>query len=181
MPSLQTKAALFASSKHTGQFYGRNPYTFHLTKVVEVLERYDVTDERIIAAGWCHDIIEDTDCSFNDLRKAIGKDSAEIVYAVTDELGRNRKERAKKTHPKIKGNLAATLVKLADRIANVENGNIEGGRMFTMYKCEYQEFKEHIQSDVFGQGIEVIDESHHLDCLEDMWKHLDKLLKIRKS
>ena len=76
-------------------------------------------DESIIIGTILHDTLEDTTLSYNDIKKAFGKEVAEIVYCVTDELGRNRNERKEKTYPKIKANWKATVVKICDRIANI--------------------------------------------------------------
>ena len=87
-----------------------------------------------------HDVLEDTHLSYNDIKKEFGEDIAELVYAVTDELGRNRKERKEKTYPKIKGNPKAIAVKLCDRIANVREAKSSASKMFRMYKDEHAEF-----------------------------------------
>lgn len=55
---------------------------------------------------------------------------AEIVFCVTNEQGRNRKERIKRTYPKIRNNRWAQFVKLCDRIANVEHSLETKSRMF---------------------------------------------------
>ena len=85
---------------------------------------------------------------------------AEIVFCCTDELGRNRKEKKEKTLPKTASNPDAIIVKLADRIANIEQGGKVG-----MYAEEYEEFKGAL----------------YLNTPKDarpMWEHLEKLLKI---
>ncbi len=52
---------------------------------------------------------------------------------MTDELGRNRKERKEKTLPKIAALYDAIVVKLADRIANMRNSTKKGHKMSKMY------------------------------------------------
>ncbi len=64
-----------------------------------------------------------------------------IVYCVTDELGRNRKERKEKTYKKIRSNSDAIIIKLADRITNIMNSLING-HMIGIYKTEHQAFKD---------------------------------------
>jgi hypothetical protein len=46
-------------------------------------------------ACWGHDTIEDTRTSYNDAANHLGKDAADIVYAVTNEKGKNRAESLK--------------------------------------------------------------------------------------
>ncbi len=185
MPSLETRAAVFAAQKHYHQRYGNRPYFHHLTKVVEVLERFGIDNPHLLAAGWLHDVIEDTDASYNDVKKATNKVVAELVFAVTDELGRNRKERARKTYPKIVATPGAVALKLADRIANVENGNVEGGSQFQMYQKEYPHFREAMQTwylvteagDVPGEHL---DPRLLIAPVAQMWEHLDRMMKPRR-
>jgi (p)ppGpp synthase/HD superfamily hydrolase len=87
-----------------------------------------------------HDILEDTPLSYNDVKKEFGEKVADIVYDVTDELGKNRKERKERTYPKIRANHDAILVKICDRIANANNSKKLNKRMFEMYKKEHRDF-----------------------------------------
>jgi len=102
------KAREFALKCHNVQVYGGIfPYFKHLEDVYLVLVEFGFTDERdldILTASFLHDTIEDTATSYNDLKKAFGENVAEIVYCMSDELGRNREEKKKKTYPKIRGN-----------------------------------------------------------------------------
>lgn len=158
------KARQFAELVHAGQRYSLNiPYTVHLQNVVDVLARFGVTDPNYVCAAWLHDSIEDTNTSYNDIKSNFGARVAELVYDVTSELGRNRKERNEKTYPKLNKNWAALLLKLADRIANVEYGAATGGKN-DMYAKEFVGFKEALYSEAQG------------DVLIKMWNHLSKLL-----
>ena len=94
------KAILFAEHAHHGQQYGLYPYVYHLKQVAEIAEEIGFDEDIIIACYFLHDIIEDTPLSYNDVKKEFGEDVAELVYAVTNELGRNRAERHEKTFPK---------------------------------------------------------------------------------
>ena len=138
----------------------------------------------MLAAGWLHDVIEDTDASYNDVKKVTNAVVAELVFAVTDELGRNRKERSAKTYPKIQGNIAATALKLADRIANIENGNVEGGSMLQMYRKEYPHFRETLNVGPSQHGnlpIAHIDPGLLIEPVQKMWEHLDRMMRIREE
>lgn len=160
-----TKARMFAEQAHAGQLYDKYPYTYHLSQVVITLEKFGWTDPVIVCAGWLHDSIEDTNTSYNDIKKNFGEEVAELVFAVTNELGRNRDERNERTYPKIRGNDRATALKLADRIANVEHGSINDGKD-EMYKKEYSKFQSQLRPD----------KSTEDNRLSKMWKHLDRFL-----
>lgn len=160
------RARMFATIAHGSQTYNDEvPYVFHLESVVKVLGRFGFDDSTLVCAAWLHDSIEDTRTSFNDISKRFGADVAELVYCVTSELGRNRDERNKKTYPKIRGNVMATSLKLADRIANVEYGYSTGSAMRVKYAKEFPGFNE---------GIRVYDNEDPRVTL--MWDYLSKLL-----
>lgn len=94
-----------------------------------------------LLAVWGHDLIEDTRVSYNDVRSVLGKAAADIIYAVTNEKGRSRKERAsEKYYEGIRNTPGATFVKLCDRIANVEYSKMVGSRMYEMYRKENDGF-----------------------------------------
>lgn len=138
----QKEAAYLAISLHGTQTYDGYPYYYHLEQVVDVLIEFGFTEDKYIISAYLHDILEDTAISYNDIKKQFGEEVAEIVYAVTDELGRNRKERKAKTYPKIKANPDAVIVKLADRIANTRNSIKNKPSMAKMYAKELQGFRD---------------------------------------
>lgn len=188
------RARMFAAVAHGSQTYNDEvPYTEHIDRVVDVLEDYGFTDPVIQSAGYLHDVIEDTNRSYGDILKRFGSDVAELVYAVTSELGRNRKERNQKTYPKISGNLLATALKLADRIANVNYGMAHGGKD-DMYRNEYGEFRaalfrpKHIESTLPFEHEENEDAIERVnnylaserrdqeESVQRMWKYLDRVI-----
>lgn len=128
------------------------PYEFHLRMVAHISEKniHLITDlndgeesfrDSVIMAAWGHDLIEDTRVSYNDVKNKIGFTAAEIIYAVTNEKGKNRKERANdKYYEGIRNTPGAVFVKLCDRIANVQYSKMTGSRMFEMYKKENIDF-----------------------------------------
>lgn len=164
--SLVRRAEYYARLKHGNQAYNDElPYTWHLEQVVNVVKKFGQDAEIIEAAAWGHDLCEDAGCSYNDIKKRFGEEVAEIVYLVTDEKGRNRKERHEKTYPALAKNEKAVIVKLADRIANVEAGLSSKDGKVEMYRSEYKYFKD-----------TLFNEEHDEKTLQ-MWKYLDQLLK----
>ena len=108
-------------------------------------------------------------------KKKFGHEVAELIYAVTSELGRNRAERNKKTYPKIQGNFYATALKLADRIANVEYGMANGGKECDYAAAkEYPDFYTNLYCDQKYGFPGWPDESENR--VERMWDHLTRLL-----
>lgn len=137
------------------------PYEKHLDDVVDILKKFGFSGKYIVA-GYLHDAIEDGALSYNDIKRHFGLEVAEIVFCVTDELGRNRLEKKRKTLPKIASNPDAIIVKLADRIANIEHGG-----KIDMYQKEYEEFRGALYSNGIGPQF--------------LWEYLDKLLKYEKN
>src|ERR1044072_7762470 len=135
------EARLLAYKAHAHQSYDFWPYEKHLRDVEEILKANGFSESYIIA-GICHDLLEDSHLSFNDLKTVFGKYIAEIVYACTDELGHNRKERKQKVYQKLQQNPAAIPVKLADRLANMRHSERMKSSQFEMYIKEYPEFRE---------------------------------------
>lgn len=115
MGRLVDKALEFASEKHKGQLddQGR-PYFFaHIVQVHSILK--DVTEnEEILCAGILHDVIEDTDTSYDDLIREFNKPIADLVRELTQqgdwETGYY--------FPNLKTK-KAVMVKFADRLSNL--------------------------------------------------------------
>lgn len=155
------QARAFAASAHGDQKYGDQPYTVHLAAVAQVLIRYGITDEDLLVAAWLHDIIEDTYITRGEVEAFFGERVAELVWCVTNEPGKNRRERHLKTYPKIRANPDALLLKLADRIANIEACYESNSNLIGMYRKEAVGFEQALR--VEGQ-------------YEDMWNHIFDLL-----
>ena len=118
------EAETFARKKHIHQT--RNdpniPYSDHLEKVVEILRNLGITDETILAAGWLHDTIEDTDTDFDSIRDRFGKNVADIVVSVTKDNRLPKKQREIKYAKDLKSsNIKSKIVKIADILANVND------------------------------------------------------------
>jgi len=133
----------FAIAQHGNQKYGEHPYSYHLAQVFQVLAEFGYAgDEVIAAAGWLHDTLEDTPTTYEMLISEVGKETADIVWAVTSEPGENRVDRFRKTALKIQFNKKALIVKLADRIANIEASLQSNPKLYKMYVKEFPLFKE---------------------------------------
>lgn len=159
------KCLMVSEKVHATQSYDIFPYIYHIKKTVLVAQFFGF-DEAIQCACALHDSMEDGNLSYNDIKTYFGQEIAEIVFAVTDELGRNRKERKAKTYPKIRANWKAVAVKLCDRIANIEHSKEYTPKMLEMYKKEQADFKEAIHNN-----------EHPQQELQKLWDHIETLLK----
>ena len=79
------KAVDFALLWHADQLRpAGEPYVEHLLEVVVVLaEAVKITDIDVLRAAVLHDVVEDTDCPLEEIRKHFGHHVAVLVEWVT--------------------------------------------------------------------------------------------------
>lgn len=77
------RALLFASKYFNDSCHNfGKPVYFHCVKVA--MKLYELGyEEKIVIGGILHDLIEDTDCTSEDIEKEFGTDLAELVDAVS--------------------------------------------------------------------------------------------------
>lgn len=138
---LVARARRYALQMHGDQKYGTEPYSVHLEDVETILIEFNHISSVLRAAAWLHDVLEDTQADPGFLRSEFSGYVYLIVEAVTSEPGKNRKERNALTYPKIARLQYATIVKLADRLANGRRSKLTGDSKYEMYKKEYPEFR----------------------------------------
>jgi GTP pyrophosphokinase len=115
MTRLEDKALEFASIKHEGQLddQGREYFFAHIIQVYSLLK--DVTDdEEILCAGILHDIIEDTDTTYEDLVREFNKEIADLVMELTYQGDKQTGRYFPLLHSH-----KAVIVKFADRLSNL--------------------------------------------------------------
>lgn len=121
------KAFNFAYEKHAGQLRkSGEPYIIHPIQVACTLAEYQV-DPSTIASGLLHDLLEDTDTSYNDLKTLFGEEVADIVEGLTKlhllHYEGSKASEQVKNHQKMVLAMAKDIrvifVKLADRLNNM--------------------------------------------------------------
>ena len=163
----QIKASAHQLHADVNQTYDTvHPYGFHLDMVAESVYKYgyrvcaDAHDVLPLFFGaYYHDSIEDARLTYNDVTKialrymdeAQAYTAAEIVYALTNDKGRTRAERAGERYYKgIRETPYAPFVKLADRLANITysctHGNPSNSHMKAVYRQELPHFLEAINA-----------------------------------
>lgn len=158
-------ARAFAIKAHGNQKYGDEfPYAIHLQAVESVLIRFGfMENEHLRCCAWLHDVLEDTETTYQTLRNTFGDDIAYTVSLLTEPKGGNRRWRHELTYPKIAESERALIVKLSDRIANIEAG---GGRV-NVYVEEHGDF-----------CLLLRDKRDYLNkqAIDDMWTYIGQLL-----
>lgn len=133
-------AIVTARDCHAKQsYYGGSYFDRHLAKVATIVCDH-TNDPNVIAAAYLHDLVEDTDKTIRFVRDQFNNHVADLVWRLTDEPGKNRAERHLNTYWKIRASNDAVLIKLADRIVNMQTSR-ENNRFFSMYKKEYPLFR----------------------------------------
>lgn len=120
------KAYHIADKMHEGQKrLSGEPYIIHPMNVASVLDDLGL-DERAIAAGLLHDVVEDTSYSKEDMAREFGEDIAALVEGVTKISEIKSQSKETEAAENIRKMLLATikdvrvmLIKLADKTHNV--------------------------------------------------------------
>lgn len=108
---------------HTGQTrkVDGSPYIIHPIAVATMLAKNGFSDETI-AAGYCHDLLEDTQCTEDDILTACGSKVLEIVKAVTNDDKKPWEEKKLGYIESVRnGPVEAKAVCVADKIHNLKS------------------------------------------------------------
>jgi (p)ppGpp synthase/HD superfamily hydrolase len=131
--------------KFDGEMYGDLKYIVHCFNVENMAIKFLLKYPRIEAirlACLGHDLIEDTDITIDELRKYISGDIIDLIERVSDKEGKNRRERHLNTYCYIREKEEAVLVKLCDRLSNLEESlKSKNENKKSMYKKEFNTFK----------------------------------------
>ncbi len=161
------KTIEYATDRHlqVNHEYDEKPYTFHLNMVYEVAQMFihlveESERENVYCGCWVHDIIEDARETYNDVLEHTNATVAELAYALTNEKGRTRSERANdKYYQGIRDTPNATFIKLCDRIANITYSKARGSSMLEKYRKENPHFIGKLYQP------ELQDMVHHIETL----------------
>lgn len=122
-PSLVETAALIAYSAHEGQTRkgDESPYYIHPCMVALKLAKHGF-DETVIAAGFVHDVLEDTSVTKDELLQRLGKEVLDIVLSVTEDKTLPWEARKAKYIETVRAaGEASKAVSMADKIHNMES------------------------------------------------------------
>jgi len=126
--SLIIGATKFANKAHKGQVrkVTEAPYITHPLRVAaKVMLREDCTPE-MVAAATCHDVIEDTPYTYEDITELFGKVVADLVLELTNQFTSekhpklNRAARKDLEEKRLKTiSKEAKVIKMLDRLDNL--------------------------------------------------------------
>lgn len=116
------EAVLYAMRKHADQTRrDGTPYIAHPLRVAESLRSIGgITDMDVILAGLLHDLIEDTDCEWQDLASRFGERVADLVAILSGDMRLPKPARRREVVERIRtAPPEAKAVRLADRLDNL--------------------------------------------------------------
>ena len=121
---LVSEAAELAARRHSGQTRkgrGEEPYINHLAEVANILSAVmNGEDAELVAAGWLHDTIEDSETTHGELAQRFGLRVAGLVEECTDDMSLPKSERRRKqVEDAAKKSPSARLIKIADKVSNI--------------------------------------------------------------
>lgn len=147
--NIKDKAKEFAINAHKGQIRKSDkekPMIIHPINVADILSEYGF-DDNVVAAGYLHDVIEDTKYTKEDLLKAFNEDILSLVLGDTEkDKSLSWEERKIETINIVKDlDLRHKSIVCADKISNLEDMRIifetRGEKDFSAFKRGYEKQK----------------------------------------
>ena len=206
MSNIKEIAKQFAIQAHKGQVRKNEPdkpMIMHPISVGMLLEEYGY-DDNIVAAGYLHDVVEDTKYNIEEIEDNFGKDIANLVYGASEpDKSLSWEERKQHTINEVKNlSLRNKLVVCADKINNLGDLKLvfqkTGVRDFSRFnegeekqKWYYTSVYESLitnedeNTPIFKQLKSIIDEVFDIkrddilkDIFEDETEYYNKLNKL---
>ena len=119
------KAYIYAEKMHKGQLRkSGEPYIIHPLNVAYILAKLGL-DTQTICAALLHDVVEDTEATYEDIEKMFNEEIAQIVEGVTKltQLFKTAEEKQAENYKKMfiamEKDIRVILLKLADRLHNI--------------------------------------------------------------
>ena len=122
---IKRQAKEYAIEAHSGQRRKSDldkPMVIHPINVADILSSYGF-DDNVIAAGYLHDVVEDTEHTLDDIRDTFGDDIASLVEGASEpDKSLSWEERKQHTIDTIKTlDFRHKTILTADKISNLED------------------------------------------------------------
>ena len=146
---IELKAKNFAIKAHSGQVRKSDPekpMIVHPINVGQILKQYEF-DENVVAAGYLHDVVEDTSYELIDIKNNFGEDIASLVCGASEpDKSLSWEERKKHTIEETKKlDFRHKAIICADKISNLEDlrilSEIKGEYDFSAFKRGFESQK----------------------------------------
>ena len=172
-----TRAIVYAVEKHGHQFrkghirLQRLPYVVHPIRVLNTIWRWGTT-ETVQVAAVLHDVLEDTNATYADIKDLFGKEVANIVLQLTFDPNNGTKEEYLASFKN--KDTTSLIIKIADRLDNVTDYLAVGNGQYAKKYFEkaavvFETFREriNINSELVEQSCQnyqsALQEIEHLE------------------
>ena len=203
---IKEKAKLFAINAHYGQVRKSEvdkPMIIHPINVANILCEYGF-DDNVIAAGYLHDVVEDTKYEDKDILKEFGEDILSLIMGDSEpDKKLSWEERKQYTIDEVKTlDIRHKAIVCADKISNLEDLQIvfekNGKYDFSNFNRGYEKQKWYFTSlydslilnedenfEMFKRLKNLIDEIfndvNNFEILDNVFKDHEKEIKILKK
>lgn len=180
------KVIEFAEKAHdtAGCTYGDNNESY--IKHLDMVYRWLLMHPRVLKlnndfgnvcmAAYTHDLIEDAQQTYNDIKKISNKEVADITLAVTDVHEKNRMLRFLATAPKTLNDYRALILKLCDIAANASYGKLQQSSMYKKYQKEWK-YKRFI----FINAAKWYPDKINLNNFAELIKDIDDVMEYQEK
>lgn len=181
---MELKALKFAIKAHDGQIRKSEPdkpMIIHPINVGNILKKYGF-DSNVIAAGYLHDVVEDTKYTKEDITNMFGKEITSLVMGASEpDKTLSWEERKQHTIDTIKNlDLRHKAVVCADKISNLEDLRIlfkkDQNYDFNMFNRGYEKQKWYYEN-IYSSLIKNEDINHPMfiklkELIDDIFNHI---------
>ena len=159
-----TAAKMLAGEAHKGQTrkYSGLPYIIHPVEVATIVEEAGGTDE-MIAASLLHDVIEDTEFTYEDIAEKTSPEVADLVQGLTEvskpEDGNRKVRKALDRDFLAEQAPEVQTIKYADVISNTKDIKVYDPKFAEVYVAEMKELLKVIDkgdSALYEKAKEVV-------------------------
>ncbi|WP_311769627.1 HD domain-containing protein [Listeria rocourtiae] len=152
MNQMYQRASDFAEQAHQMQRrkITGEPYFSHPRNVAHLLRDAGFRDE-VVAAGFLHDVVEDTPVTLDEIRADFGDEVAELVASHTEDKLQPWEARKSHTIEVVRtGTLEQKAIIVADKLDNLQSVKYalssEGDRVWGYFKRDYEAQKWYNES-----------------------------------
>jgi (p)ppGpp synthase/HD superfamily hydrolase len=159
MNRMLVRAIEYANTAHADQTRRNGiPYIVHPVAVMALLGQWGVKDEEVLTVAVLHDLVEDAGVTVKSIERLFSQSVAILVYHLTHKDAVPKKEYIA-SFARADVPIEALLVKLADRICNVNDFIYEdpeyapnyahkGRPIFEAFQSRRQEIEERFEPDI---------------------------------
>ncbi|MFW6025090.1 MAG: HD domain-containing protein [Candidatus Woesearchaeota archaeon] len=183
-------AKKYSKKYHRGQIRKKDgsPYYMHPYSVVKILKNYGYKSEDVLCIAYLHDTLEDTELTYDEIKKVFGKYISKSVYTLSRNKGDINKTTGKISKKRYKdrileSNIDVQRVKIADMIHNTSTLNVLSVLSIEKKLIDSYEFYiplgKHVSSDMIKKLEKNIKDYFNIDVSKRKYsKYFEEVLKL---